>query len=135
MKNEQEYPFGTYWILSRQLGLIGRNEADPNVQEDLHGQVLFLKAMLRRELHKDGHEKHLQAWRETEQQARRLMQKENRESVPKRIRYEQVSILVDLAKEAGILMEKDIPATQLEALEGYSDDLNISSLRGEEKQN
>lgn len=111
MPNEQSYPAGMYWVWTRQLGFIGRNEARGE-SDHLDGQVLFLKSLVAEELEESS--KHLKAW----QLASQKVAKASGNAGRREARLEQLEVLVSLAKRIGILADRDLERFDLEAFEG-----------------
>lgn len=110
-EGEQSYPAGMYWVWTRQLGFIGRNEAQGQ-SDHLGGQVLFLKSLVAEELRESP--KHLEAWQEASMAVEEAVGEPDRRSA----RLEQLEVLVSLAKRIGILADRDLERFDLEAFEG-----------------
>lgn len=108
-RDDPTYPSGLYWVVTRQLGIIGSNEGDGGDENGghLHGSVLFLKALVSEELRED--EELWERWRNTVQ---------GDGKVTKRERYLQLEILVTLMKRIQLLRDDPMSRWDLEAFEG-----------------
>lgn len=116
MKDEESYPAGVYWVVTKQLGYIGRNEAD-GVEGHLGGQVLYLKSLVATEL--EANDTALERWNE----AAEKVEDARNDAERKRARLEQLEVLVALMKYEGILMDRDLKPWDLESFEGKAMDV------------
>lgn len=102
------YPAGMHYLATRALARIGRKESNPHLEADLHGDILYLKALCREEL--EDRPRYAEAWN-------RLVESGDG-PVSKQERYQQLEILIGVLKSSGILKNQSISAWDLEAFEG-----------------